>query len=585
MSESGAASRTEASRRQEGLRLLAESLREFAEATSDYHRLLRVIAQRLAQTVGDVCILLLLSDDKKALLATTHYDRDPEIARQYAALFVRPLSIDEPTLAREALRSGRPVCIPTLDFEQFRTRTNPESYEFLRRIGAQGVLVLPLKVHNDPIGSISLVRYRRERPPLDEIDVEIASSLASHAALAIANARLVVREKSEINRRVKAEAALLESERLRRAEQDAARANRFLDAIIENIPDMLFVKEAENLTFTRFNRAGEELLGLSRDEMLGKSDYDFFPRSEAEFFVQKDRETLAAKALIDIPEEPIQTSRGLRWLHTKKVPIVDGEGHPTHLLGISQDITERRHAEAKLLQAKEATEAANRELEAFSYSVAHDLRSPLRAIDGFSQALLEDYGEKIDAVGRDYLARVRSSAQHMAELIDDLLKLSRVSRAEIRRQRVDLTERARATAARLGNSDPDRDVIVTVGDGLRAFCDPGLLGVLLENLLGNAWKFTSKRKAATIELGSTEKDGKKVFFVRDNGAGFDMSYAGRLFGVFQRLHQATEFDGTGIGLATVHRIVKRHGGRIWAEGEIDRGATFYFTFADEEITP
>jgi light-regulated signal transduction histidine kinase (bacteriophytochrome) len=173
----------------------------------------------------------------------------------------------------------------------------------------------------------------------------------------------------------------------------------------------------------------------------------------------------------------------------------------------------------------------------------------------------------------------------MAGLIDDLLKLSRVSRAEIRLQQVDLTECARATVARLGNSDPHRDVTVTVGQGLRAFGDPGLLGVVLENLLGNAWKFTSKRKAATIELGSTEKDGKKVLFVRDNGAGFDMSYADRLFGVFQRLHQATEFDGTGIGLATVHRIVKRHGGRIWAEGEIDRGATFYFTFADEEMAP
>ena len=585
MSESGAASRTEASRRQEGLHLLAESLREFAEATSDYQRLLSVIVQRLAQTIGDVCILLLLSDDKKALHAATYYDRDPETARQFAALFVRPISIDEPTLAREALRAGRPICLPNLDIEQFRIRTNQESYEFLRRIGAHGVMVVPLKVHNDPIGSISLVRYRPEHPPLDEIDVEIASSLASDAALAITNARLVVRERSEVDRRVKAEAALFESERLRRAEQDVARANRFLDAIIENIPDMVFVKEAENLTFTRFNRAGEELLGLSRDQMVGKSDYDFFPQSEAEFFIQKDRETLAAKALVDIPEEPIQTAHGLRWLHTKKVPIVDAEGRPTYLLGISQDITEHRRAQAELLQAKEAAEAANRELEAFSYSVAHDLRSPLRAIDGFSQVLLEEYSEKIDAVGQDYLARVRTSAQHMAELIDDLLTLSRVTRAEIRRQRVDLTERARATMARLGNSDPQRDVTVTVGDGLRAYGDPGLLGVVLDNLLGNAWKFTSKRKAATIELGWTKKEGKKVFFVRDNGAGFDMSYAGTLFGVFQRLHHATDFDGTGIGLATVHRIITRHGGRIWAEGEIDRGATFYFTFADEELAP
>jgi PAS domain S-box-containing protein len=444
------------------------------------------------------------------------------------------------------------------------------------------VLVVPLRMHNDPVGCISLVRYRREHPPLDGIDVEIATSLASHAALAISNGRLLRRAQSEVDRRVKAEAALMESERLRRAEQDVARANRFLDAIIENIPDMVFVKEAENLTFTRFNRAGEELLGLSRDTLMGKSDYDFFPASEAEFFIRKDRETLASKALIDIPEEPIQTSRGIRWLHTKKVPILDGDGRPAYLLGISQDITEHRQARSELVKAKEAAEAANRELEAFSYSVAHDLRSPLRAIDGFSQALLEDYGDKLDDEGQSYLRRVRSSAQHMAELIDDLLTLSRVTRAELRRQQVDLTERAETILTRLRHTEPERDVKFEVEREMRAYGDPGLLAIILENLLGNAWKFTSKRQGAAIALGSTLKEGKKVFFIRDNGAGFDMSYAGRLFGVFQRLHHVTEFDGTGIGLATVFRIIARHGGRVWAEGEVDRGATFYFTLADEE---
>jgi PAS domain S-box-containing protein len=585
MSESGAASRTEASRRQEGLRLLAESLHEFAEATANYPRLLRVIVQRIAETIGDVCILLLLSDDKKWLEAATYYDRDPEIARQYGALFEQPISMYEPTLARDALRTGEAICLPNLDIEHFRKRTTIESYDLHRRIGANGVLVVPLRVQKEPIGSISLVRYRREHPPLDKIDVEIATSLASHAALAIANGRLVLRAQNELDRRVKAEAALMESERLRRAEQDVARANRFLDAIIENIPDMVFVKEAEKLTFTRFNRAGEELLGLSRDELIGKSDYNFFPPSEAEFFIQKDRETLASKTMIDIPEEPIQTGRGLRWLHTKKVPILDGDGQPTYLLGISQDITEHRQARAELVKAKEAAETANRELEAFSYSVAHDLRSPLRAIDGFSQALLEDYGDKLDDEGQGYLRRVRTSAQHMAELIDDLLTLSRVTRAELRRQQVDISERALSIATRLHHTEPEREVKVEVESGLRAYGDPGLLAVILENLVGNAWKFTSKRQGAAIELGSTLKEGKKVFFIRDNGAGFDMSYAGRLFGVFQRLHHVTEFDGTGIGLATVHRIIARHGGKIWAEGEVDRGATFYFTLADEELAP
>ncbi|MET0592665.1 MAG: ATP-binding protein, partial [Polyangiaceae bacterium] len=404
----------------------------------------------------------------------------------------------------------------------------------------------------------------------------------SHAAIAISTGRLFAQAQNESDRRLKAEAALHESERLRRAELDVVRANRFLDAILETIPDMVFVTEATNLSFTRFNRAGEELLGLGRDQLMGKSDYDFFPKNEAEFFIQKDRETLASKAMVDIPEEPIQTSHGTRWLHTKKVPILDADGEPTFLLGISHDITDHRRAQADLLRAKEATETANRELEAFSYSVAHDLRSPLRAIDGFSQALVEDYGDKLDEEGRLYLSRLRGAAQHMAELIDDLLTLSRVTRRELKREQVDVTERAREIATRLKTMDEQRSAEITVEDGLRAFGDPGLLTVVLENLLGNAWKFTSKRKGAKIEVGRTERDGTRAFFVRDNGAGFEMAYANRLFGVFQRLHHATEFEGTGIGLATVQRIVARHGGRIWAEGAIDRGAIFYFTLADED---
>jgi PAS domain S-box-containing protein len=567
------------------MRLLAEALHEFAEATSDYPRLLAVIAKRVAESIGDVCSVLLLSDDKESLEGTTYYDRDPEVARQYAAVAQRRISMSQPTVAREAMQSGKPICIPRFDIETLRGRTTPESYELHRRIGAHGVLVVPLRVRNEALGTLSIVRYRPEHAPLDEIDVEVASSLANHAALAISNSRLLKSARSEADRRLEAEAALFESERLRRAEQDLARANRFLDAIIENIPDMVFVKDATTLAFTRFNRAGEELLGLGRHELMGKSDYDFFPKAEAEFFIQKDRETLAAKAMIDIPEEPIQTVRGTRWLHTKKVPILDAEGTPVHLLGISQDITEHRSAQAQLLQAKEAAESANRELESFSYSVAHDLRTPLRAIDGFSLALLEDYGDKLDQEGRGYLERVRGAAQHMAELIDDLLTLSRVTRTEMRRQRVDLSELGRAIVARFQSIEPARQITVVIGDGLSAFGDEGLLGVVLENLLGNSWKFTSKRQDAHIEFGATEKDGVKVFFVRDDGAGFDMQYAERLFGVFQRLHHATQFEGTGIGLATVQRIVKRHSGRIWAQGGIDQGATFFFTLADEVSTP
>jgi light-regulated signal transduction histidine kinase (bacteriophytochrome) len=238
---------------------------------------------------------------------------------------------------------------------------------------------------------------------------------------------------------------------------------------------------------------------------------------------------------------------------------------------------ERARAEEALRHANASAEAANSELEAFSYSVAHDLRAPLRHIDGFSQALLEDYADRLDDEGSGYLTHVREAAQQMGELIDDLLNLSRVTRAELNRERVNVSELVRSVIARLQSSQPDRQVDLVVQDGLEAQADQRLLDIVLMNLLSNAWKFTGKRQSARIEFAAQSDQSPPVFFVRDNGAGFDSKYANKLFGVFQRLHSARDFEGTGIGLATVRRIVSRHGGRIWAEGQVDQGATFYFT--------
>jgi light-regulated signal transduction histidine kinase (bacteriophytochrome) len=216
-------------------------------------------------------------------------------------------------------------------------------------------------------------------------------------------------------------------------------------------------------------------------------------------------------------------------------------------------------------------------LEAFSYSVSHDLRAPLRGIDGFSQALLEDHTHQLDEKGKQLLNRVRSAAQRMAELIDNLLALSQVSRGELIREQVNLSSLARSVAADLKQREPGRDVEFDVTDDMRVEGDPRLLQIVIENLLGNAWKFTSKHSHARVEFGVANKDGETTYFVRDDGAGFDMAHAGKLFGAFQRLHQAKEFQGTGIGLATVGRVVRRHGGRVWAEGEVEKGATFCFT--------
>jgi signal transduction histidine kinase len=259
----------------------------------------------------------------------------------------------------------------------------------------------------------------------------------------------------------------------------------------------------------------------------------------------------------------------------KKFMITSDKQQVLDLLVSTFEDVVRKNRE--LTTSKAALESANRELEAFSYSVSHDLRTPLRAIDGFSKILLEDYASQLDERGREHVSRVRGGARRMSELIDDLLELSRVTRADLRTTAVDLTTIARAVAAEVRATAPERSAEFVIEEGLSVMGDAKLLRIVLENLIGNAWKFTT-RVAARIEIGSHEAGTERVCFVRDNGAGFDMKYASKLFGPFQRLHHESEFPGTGIGLATVQRIIHRHGGRTWAQGEVGRGATFYFTF-------
>jgi len=238
----------------------------------------------------------------------------------------------------------------------------------------------------------------------------------------------------------------------------------------------------------------------------------------------------------------------------------------------SRDLLEQRVRERTAELA-----ASNRELEAFCYSVSHDLRAPLRSIDGFSLALVDDHADSLNDEGKNYLSRIRGATQRMGTLIDDLLNLSRITRSEFRAQQVNLTLIARAIVNELTTIEPERQVEIVIADDLQTMGDVRLLRQVLDNLLRNAWKFTSKRPAARIECGRRTVNGSPAFFVSDNGAGFDMAYASRLFGVFQRLHGMSEFPGTGVGLAIVERVVRRHGGHVWAEAAIDRGATFFFT--------
>ncbi len=555
----------EINRLRRGMRVLSDAILAFAEAGADPARVIDAVAKNVATAVRDTCIVMLSEPDGELVLAAM-YDPDPKLLAEFVIEFAKGF---KPQVTQQVLASGKPLLLPNLDLSIFKDWMAPSLYELNRRIGVCGAVYAPMRVRGDVLGVIVVVRHRTAEPPLDELDADLVEDLGNHAAMAIANARLTVR--------------VLETDAIRAAKEEALRANRFLDAVIEHIPDMVFVKEADRLAFTRFNRAGEELLGVPRSALIGKTDLDLFPPAEAEFFQRKDRETLHNKQLVEIAEEPIKTANGQRWLHTKKVPILDHDGAPLYLLGISQDITDRKRAEGDLRRAKDQAERANKELEAFSYSVAHDLRAPLRGIDGFSQALIEDYGDKLDAVGRRYLDRVRESAQRMALLIDDLLNLSKVTRSELKIGTVDLTALAVTSVASLQRLEPGRHVSVEIEPHLSAEADPRMLSIALDNLFANAWKFTSKSAAARIEMFATERGGHRAFAIRDNGAGFDMQYAAKLFGVFQRLHTEAEFPGTGIGLATVARIIHRHGGQVAAEGTPGVGATFYFTLGTEEV--
>jgi PAS domain S-box-containing protein len=328
---------------------------------------------------------------------------------------------------------------------------------------------------------------------------------------------------------------------------------------------------------TFVNEAWCALVGLTQKEALGAAwNQTVHPDDLARVGFAWD-DTVERKLPFRVEYRVGRPGGAVLWVTGAAEPLVDPLGNVLGYLGTAADVTERRRVEEDLRRTTEALAAANRELEAFSYSVSHDLRAPLRGIDGFSRALEEDYGERVDDEGRRYLGRIRGATRRMGQIIDDLLLLSRVARSDLRRERVDLGAVALEVYGALRAADPARDVRLAVGQGLVAEVDGRLVRLLLENLIGNAWKYTGRLPRAHVEFAARAENGETVYYIRDDGAGFDMNYADKLFGAFQRLHSATEFPGSGIGLATVARIVHRHGGRVWAEGQSGRGATFFFT--------
>jgi len=378
----------------------------------------------------------------------------------------------------------------------------------------------------------------------------------------------------------------------KQAEEAFVRERTLLRAVIDNLPDLIYVKDRDR-RFLLLNPAWSRLRGATNtDEELGKTVFDYFPRDQAEQLDNEDK-IIIETGMPMVNREFVAAGAGehKKWYLTTKVPLRDPDGSINGVLGITRDITEIRQSaevisklnmelEQRVIERTAQLETANKELESFAYSVSHDLRAPLRSIDGFSQALIEDYHGRLDATGQDYLRRVRTATQRMAMLIDDLLALSRITRGEMHRTTTDLSALAREIVADIRKEQPQREIDVKVARGMKLQADPRLLRVALDNLLRNAWKYTARQPNAQIEVGVEQKEGRPVYFVRDNGVGFDMRYAGKLFGAFQRLHSDSDFPGTGIGLATVQRVIRRHGGEIWAHAEAGKGATFFFTFGN-----
>jgi PAS domain S-box-containing protein len=365
----------------------------------------------------------------------------------------------------------------------------------------------------------------------------------------------------------------IEIKRRNKAEEAIKNSDRFTSVILENIPNMIFVKDAPSLRFLRFNKAGEDLLGYSSKDLIGKNDYDLFPIEQANFFTEIDRAAMKSETAVTVKEEPIKTRlRGERWLRTHKITILDDKGDPLYLVGISEDITEIKKQQDAILQL-------NQELEAFSYSVAHDLRAPLNGMNGLAGLFEKNYADKLDTEGIQMLGMLRTTSQSLSALIQDLLDFAKLGRQEIVRTKVDMNELGtlalkEASGTFLGNKPEIRFSEVPPSEG-----DKSMLKLVLINLFSNALKYSSKTATPVIEFGALDKGGKAIYFVKDNGVGFDQQYSDKLFRVFQRLHQQNEFDGTGVGLAIVERIITKHGGHVWAEGEPGKGATFYFNLS------
>jgi GAF domain-containing protein len=575
------------------IRLLKETQERVAELAA-VNRVSQLVASQLdLQAICEIVSHTLQEIFKVEVVYFSIYDASTRMILPLASLIrgqilelgLRPFPLGE-GLSSIIINSKQPLLI-NQDYEQIASGLGH------RRIADEAPkswLGVPIFSGEEVIGVVSVQSLEQENR-FTQADLRLLNTISANLSAAIQNARLYDSVQQELAERKKAEEALQESE-------------QHLADIINFLPDATFVINQHGQVIA-WNRAMEAMTGVEAAQILGKGDYEY-----ALPFYQTRR-----PVLIDLVSST-DTAQDAKFGYVNLLRSADGrlvaegfapalKGQESYFLGTAailydskgkmvgaietiRDITDRKRADEEIRRlnteleerVRERTaqlEAANRELEAFSYSVSHDLRAPLRAIDGFSKILEAEYAGVLDEAGKGYLGRVREAARRMSTLTDDLLKLSRLTRSEIRRHPIDLSQLARQIAADFQAATPERIVQLTIQPGLVAEADANLLRIVLENLLGNAWKFTAKQPEAQIEFGAIAQEGSLAYFVRDNGAGFDMTYADKLFGAFQRLHSEQDFPGSGIGLATVQRIIRRHGGRVWAESAPQAGASFYFT--------
>jgi PAS domain S-box-containing protein len=587
-------------------------LYEDLAASHEFSPLQLLLDQGFKQGIGAAIV----GHDRKWGVLLAHFGEESRFSKQDAAFVLAVSNIlgtaidrrasEEAVLKLAAIVESSDDAIISKNLDGILTNWNPGAqrmygYTPEEAIGQSVNLIIPpSRRHELPIIMSKLRRGEhidhfetvRLRKDGTEIDVSVSIAPIKNSTGAVIGASVIARDITE--RKITEE---IQRQLLDTIEAERKRLNDLLASVPGVVWEAWGEPDAANQRIDFVSNYVEKMLGYSVQEWL----------SEPNFWLKivhpEDKERAAAVANTHFTEKTpglnqfrwIAKDGRVLWINSHSVTITDTDGTPLGMRGVSLDITSSKEAELALAHSEERYRAlagsldrrvkertaeltaANTELEAFSYSVSHDLRSPLRALDGFSRILLEDYGDKLDAEGKDYLTRIRAASQRMGQLIEDLLNLAYVTRTEMKRESVDLSALLHSIAEDLNSRQEGRRVHFEVEPGMIVDGDPRLLKAAMDNLMQNAWKFTQRKEKPCVHAGYTQDNGRRTYFIKDNGAGFEQEYAGKLFQPFQRLHSTTEYPGTGIGLATVQRIIQRHGGRIWAEGKVDEGATVYFT--------